>query len=32
MDLLHATNLSMHEFRLIAGMKGVKVKKNIKKR
>ena len=30
MDLLHVKNLSVHELRLIAGMRGVKVKKNKK--
>ena len=31
MDLPHVKNLSMHELRLIADMRGVKVKKKLKK-
>ena len=32
MDSLHVTNLPMHELRLIAGMRGVKVKKGTLKK
>ena len=32
MNLLHVKNLSVYELRLIADMRGVKVKKNIEKR
>ena len=32
MDPLHVTNLSMHETRLIADMRGIKAKKSIEKR
>ena len=31
MNLLHVKNLSMHELRLIVDMRGVKVKKTLKK-
>ena len=31
MDLLHLTNLSKHEMRLIADMRGVKAEKALKK-
>ena len=31
MDLLYVKNLSMHELRLIAGMRSVKAKKTLKK-
>ena len=31
MDLIHVTNLSKHELRLIADMRGVKVEKSLKK-
>ena len=31
MDLIHVTNLSKHELRLIADMRGVKVGKSLKK-
>ena len=31
MELLHVTNLSKHELRLIADMRGIKVKKTLKK-
>ena len=31
MDLPHVKNLSMHELRLIADIRGVKVKKTLKK-